>query len=200
MKQIAKKNIRVCLICGKEYYRRGTRKFATCSRECRRHYIVNLQTGKKRGPNKKSKGEVIHKDRRGQYKKCLMCPKEFYVHPKGLGRKKYCSMKCRTSDKNFFDFLRGKNNYAWKGGKTKSGEYIYVKSPNHPNRNKGGYVFEHRLIMEKKLGRYLERNEEVHHVNQNKSDNRIENLELVLSKAHFGIVKCPHCLENFKLK
>jgi len=200
MHKVATKNIRICEVCRKEYYRRGTRKFTTCSKECRRSYISKIQTGKKRGPNKKTKGNVIPKDKIGKNKKCLMCDNIFYVYPCEWKSRKYCSIKCRTTDKDFFNFLKGKNNYAWKGGRSKSGEYIYVKSANHPLKNKGGYVFEHRLVMEKHLGRYLERNEQVHHINQNKSDNRIENLELVLQNAHFGIVKCPHCSQNFKLK
>ncbi len=56
--------------------------------------------------------------------------------------------------------------------------YIYVKCPNHPHRSNRGYVLEHRLVMERHLGRYLTPMEIVHHKNKNTSDNRLSNLQL----------------------
>lgn len=74
----------------------------------------------------------------------------------------------------------GKNNGRWKGGKAKhSSGYILLKSQNHPFKNNHGYVLAHRLVMEKHLGRYLLPVEVVHHINNNKKDNRIENLMLL---------------------
>ena len=66
-------------------------------------------------------------------------------------------------------------------GKIKRGEYWYIKSWKHPNCGKQGYVAEHRLVMEKHIGRFLKKEEVVHHINHDPADNRIENLQLFSS-------------------
>lgn len=62
--------------------------------------------------------------------------------------------------------------------------YLRMFYPCHPNADKGGSVALHRVIMELFLDRYLESDEEVHHINGIVSDNRIENLELVTKRSH----------------
>ena len=62
----------------------------------------------------------------------------------------------------------------------------YVGSANHPHTNKG-YVLLHRLVMETHLGRYLTNAEVVHHINEIKTDNRLENLYLCSSEEHVQI-------------
>ena len=72
----------------------------------------------------------------------------------------------------------GNRNPNWKRGVLMLGGYKYILSPNHPNKTKTGYVVEHRLVMEKHLGRLLKKKEVVHHKDENKLNNIIENLVL----------------------
>ena len=84
-------------------------------------------------------------------------------------------------------FLKGKRHVQWKGGRVKTvSGYIWIHCPNHPRSNHG-YVYEHRLVMEKYLGRYLKNSEIVHHVNHVRNDNRIENLTVLSKHKHHAI-------------
>jgi hypothetical protein len=96
---------------------------------------------------------------------------------------------------------KGPNHPSWRGGRYigKDG-YVRILMREHPNANKDGYVLEHRIIMEKTINRYLNRNEEVHHKNGIKSDNRPENLEVLIKKMHEGKVVCPYCTKEFLVK
>lgn len=76
----------------------------------------------------------------------------------------------------------GKRSCAWKGGRIKDANgYIHIWEPEHPNANIGrnkAYVAEHRKVMSDYIGRPLRNDKTVHHKNGNRSDNRIDNLEL----------------------
>jgi hypothetical protein len=56
--------------------------------------------------------------------------------------------------------------------------YVVVTAANHPNARKGGSILEHVLIMSQHLGRPLKPAERVHHIDGNRSNNAVENLEL----------------------
>lgn len=80
-----------------------------------------------------------------------------------------------------------KANYGT-GRYIKSG-YVMVFQKSHPRSqgSGGNYVFEHILVMERHLGRYLIENENVHHKNGVKHDNSIKNLELWTRPQPIGI-------------
>jgi hypothetical protein len=107
-------------------------------------------------------------------KLCNYCKKEMWVQPHRFktGRGKFCSKTCLGKS------ARGNSARHWKGGKIKSNKYIMIYCPDHPRAVHGRYVWEHVLLAEKVLGRYLEDQEVVHHINGNGNDNRLENLYL----------------------
>lgn len=82
----------------------------------------------------------------------------------------------------------------WKGIRKHSAGYILIYKPEHPFCDHKGYVFEHRLVMEEKVGRYLTLNEIAHHINGVRNDNRPENLELLtkfIHKSYHGKILYP---------
>lgn len=106
-------------------------------------------------------------------------------------------VKERMSRNNAKNLLgkKGKDHPGWKGGKyTDSRDgYVLIRDTQHPAARSDGYVLEHRLVMEKVLGRYLIPDEDVNHLNGKKDDNRIENLRLVRHFAHYEEMSCPKC-------
>lgn len=105
--------------------------------------------------------------------------------------------------------MEQKGAFFWKIEKIVSkGDYNYAVVKKHPKANKNGYVLYHRVVVENFLGRLLNSNEVVHHINGNKKDNRIENLQVCDFKQHVKshklkegrktvVLKCPSCGVEF---
>lgn len=152
-----------CLHCGKEVrikphdYKRSISKIFYCSWE---HY-------------KQDKKILLT---------CEVCGKQFTKYKSDLktkNRGRFCSKSCMGKI-----LSKGSSNTQWNGGRHKSiAGYIMVHKPDHPN-NINGYVRENRLVLEKSLGRYLNKDEVAHHINHIKDDNRVENLQLMTKSVH----------------
>ena len=112
---------------------------------------------------------------------CLVCGKKRMVRQSEIdkGQGKFCSHACSKT---------GKFNPWWAGGKRIANGYIRIYIPNHPYADIYGYVAEHRLVVEKNIGRYLKPNEVVHHINHDRSNNDLNNLRLLSSQSeHLSI-------------
>lgn len=152
---------------------------------------------------------------------CQYCKKIFFLYhdPSHQGGGKFCSIKCRanfghtkeTKEKLSIaqrkrwlrnpTLYQGKNNPQWKGGRYKTIEgYVLIYSPNHPFKNSSNRVLEHRLVMEKFLGRYLKPTELIHHINGIRDDNRLENLKLTVKGKNWHPCLCPKCGFEYLIK
>ena len=78
-------------------------------------------------------------------------------------------------------------NPNWRGGRHKHEGYIEIYCPDHPNANKRKCVYEHQLVMEQHIGRYIMPGEVVHHIDGNKSNNDISNLLLLTNSEHIKL-------------
>ena len=176
---------RICNFCGEEYIGHGKH---YCSLKC-----------------------AAKAHRKGEIKNCKVCGKPFYrLHcrqPVG----KYCSKKCRAkgmigfkhseeSKKRIRESRIGPKNPHYKGRFIGSTGYVMLLRRDHPFADCNGHIFEHRVIMEKILGRYLTPFEIVHHKNRIKTDNRPENLQVFVidNKKQDYKITCPNCFHTFE--
>lgn len=117
---------------------------------------------------------------RAKIRHCGWCKKEYLasVFHQSVNCSKSCGLRALYAETP--SRSKGERGGNWKGGRHKCRGYVLICSTDHPSPRKvgGRYMFEHRLVMEKVLGRYLLPHENVHHKNGIRDDNRPENLEL----------------------
>lgn len=184
---------KTCLICGKEFEvipcRKDTAKY--CSTECQSKALHG-------------KPNCV----------CEVCGKEYHCKPSQIKRYKHhtCSRECIAELKkklycgegNHQFGLKGKLNSSYKGKelarKNNNIIDIWVYSPEHPHCDKYGRVTKHRLIVEEHYKQFdakyfetvgdkvvLKKSTQVHHINFDHNDNRIENLMPVTRSEHSTI-------------
>lgn len=135
-------------------------------------------------------GDLIYGDEIGYkshvvyiWKSCSRCGIYRWVCKGNIAKYSICHA-CGNANKK--EKYVGDKSSHWKGGRMETLQgYIYIlirkDNPYYKMRNYIGYIAKHRLVMAQHLGRCLEKWEIVHHKNHIKTDNRLENLELLES-------------------
>lgn len=128
-------------------------------------------------------------------KSCKHCQKEFAPKRK---EQIYCSHSCAAHYKGINK--RGKKLQQREGWeysqKTKDKDgYIRMFAGNHLFANGRKMIAQHIMVMELHIQRSLTSLECVHHINENKQDNRLENLQL-MSKSHHSKIHAKEVAVN----
>lgn len=114
---------------------------------------------------------------------CQDCGKERWVK---LANGKPAHIRCNVCASKLKQITS--HTCDWRQGTVYQNGYVSVRLDKadffYPMARRTGYVFEHRLVMAKHLGRYLHSWEIVHHKNHVRDDNRLENLQLVSDDRH----------------
>lgn len=83
---------------------------------------------------------------------------------------------------------RGSRNPSWSGGRYVRKGYVYAWMPKHHRADTKGYVPEHVLVVEKALGKPVPSNVEIHHVNEDGTDNSHGNLVACESRGYHKLL------------
>lgn len=155
-----------CLNCNTSFNpRRKTTKY--CCRVCQATHLATIY----------SKANGL-KRRKGKQHTCQQCSQEFYAPEYRNETAKFCSRRCITlAHPEITEKARFNSPIMKRAGKCNQKRYITIKV-------NGKYIREHRHVMQIHLGRTLETYEQVHHINGDGTDNRIENLMVLTNSEH----------------
>lgn len=149
--------------------------------------------------------------------KCVVCNNDMYVRPSAIKKSSgwgfSCSKECGKINRakhtkgisNHQFGLKGAKNSSFTGVE-KINQYGYrlIYMPEHNRANHAGYIYEHNLIMERHIKRELKfygyknpKNEICHHIDRNKLNNDISNLQLMSEREHFKLHKLE---DNYSLR
>jgi hypothetical protein len=113
-------------------------------------------------------------------KECGTCGKTLTLKPSQAAIR-YCSKVCEGKARTLYPLDRVHNG---RPARKVRGGYVLLWEPDHPNRSMKGWQYEHRLVAEATVGRLLNSDEDVHHLNGIKDDNRPDNLQVLPKGEH----------------
>lgn len=184
--------MKICPICGTQFSDPKHPAAEACSKRC---------AGALSWRNRVAKGAP--QGRQHPITTCVICGLQVQnrdYRPRKTCGSNACKQASRLSN-GWLDKLQSahQSKPTYKGGVIKHGLYLQERAPDHPKANIKGYVLQHRLVMERHIGRMLEDWEKVHHRNGVKDQNDIDNLEIVTHARPNGVVICPHCRKSFQV-
>lgn len=159
----------LCEKCASEFEpTRHNQRF--CSRLCQR-YLVEKRSKQKSGKNYKPYKDLT----------CQVCSICFDGWRK---LQKYCSEKCASQARKKYLSIPECLSCADRQIDKNIGYVRVYVGKDYPGANNRGYAYEHRVVMELHLGRYLTHDEHVHHINHCRWDNRLKNLKVLTKEDH----------------